>query len=159
MLDAVDITFSTPSTPSELAKVEDDFILMARFVPTPIDEGELRGFLRKTLGCNTLVYANGILIACFMLAIHKRTVELHGSIRPDMHLVVPDYKGVKRFIQHVVLDGVFNVMKKDKVIIKAEPTNKGVRGFALMWGFQRLPNVDKGRYVWKLARDKFNGKV
>jgi hypothetical protein len=151
----VELKFVTPQTPDEFAAHYADFEFLHHFFPFKMTPQELRAVLESRVGACTLVYANFVLIGSFMLDVYKHSVELHGIARPDMFKVIPQHKRVKQYVFSLILDDVFRHMRKDKLIIKAEDYNRGVRGFALMNGFRKLENQDKGRQVWVLSKQRY----
>lgn len=155
----VELKFTTPQTEEELFNVVEDFKFLKHFYPVAYSEEDFITTLKCTLGSNTLVHANNILIGCFLLDIHRKSVELHGVVRPDMSVVVPYYQPLLKSVYEIIFQEIFIAMDKEKIIIKAMPDNKGVRGFAIQNGFERLNNIDKGRRIWKLTRDKYKDRL
>lgn len=155
MLNNVDLTFITPQTAEEFQRYYSEFEFLHHFFPFKLSADGLKQILDSRIGNCTLVYANSILIGSFMLDIFKNSVELHGIARPDMAKIVHNHKRVKLYIYQLILSDVFDFIGKDKLVIKAEDYNKGVRGFALMYGFNKLKNKDKGRNVWVLTKQQY----
>lgn len=155
MLNQVQITFITPQSVQELEARREDFDFLYHFSPYKLSKEEIWDILVADIPFNTLVYGNGILLGCFTLDVYTNSVELHGICRPDISKVVPGYRRVKLGVYNALLRDIFTRLNKDKVIIKGELDNKGVRGFATIFGFERLANRDKGRIVWKLTKDKY----
>lgn len=159
MISQVQLSFDTPADEAQLQAKFDEFQFLHHFVPYKLTDRELYDILAANLGNNTLIYANGILIGCCILDVYGKSVELHGIARPDMGRVVPFSNRVKIAIYHIIFDRIFNHLGKQKVVIKADPSNRGVKGFARMWGFERIPNTDKGRLIWKLTRDAYLSRI
>lgn len=155
MLNNVQLTFITPQSETEFKEYYQDFQFLQHFFPFRLTGDELKVFLESRIGHATLVYANHILIGAFMLDIYRNSVELHGIGRPDMNKVIPQHKRVKLYVFNLILQEAFDGLSKDKVVIKAEDTNQGVRGFALMFGFKKLKYKDKGRSVWVLDKQTY----
>lgn len=152
----LELQFVTPHTQEELDKYFSEFAFLNNFLPTKFSEERLREIL--TPG-DTLVYANKWLIGCFMLDINNKSVELHGICRPDIGENIQKPQLVKRVVYMLLFDKIFRDMDKDKIIIKADPDNKGVRGFAIQLGFTRVKNTDKGRLIWKLTKKDYEDRV
>jgi len=150
------LKFITPQSIEELAPHKSDVEFLHHFSPLGYTSDEQYRIIESFVPAFSLVYANGILIGCFIFDIHKRSVELHGILRPDIKQIVPQANLVKIRIFEILLNEIFNVMGKDKVIIKGKPEWKGVNGFARMWGFERLQNMEKGKRVWKLTKEGYN---
>lgn len=149
------LKFVTPQNDEEMAAALPEFEFLHHFVVEKLAPEEFESVLKSAVGCATLIYINEILFGCFIYDIYKKTVELHGIIRPDGGQFVPAFKRVKQHLMLMVLDDIFFTMERDKVVILQAPANKGVRGFAIMFGFQPLKNKDKGRTVWVLHKDKY----
>lgn len=118
-------------------------------------EDDLKAFLNTRIGSVTLVYVNSILIGSFVMDVYKNSVELHGIVRPDLNKLVPNPKRIKAYVMRLIFNDIFLHMGKVKVFIKSELSNKGVRGFAMLYNFTRLPNQDKKRTVWVLNRQDY----
>jgi hypothetical protein len=157
------LRFYTPQVGEEMEKAYQEFEFLHHFVVKKLEPAKLREVITGSAGYATLVYVNDILIGCFLYDVYKRSVELHGIARPDMHQFIPYHKRVKQKIFHMILDDCFNTMDRDKVVIIQDPGNLGVRGFALMFGFRPIQRSKAGRVVWVLNRASYkqrflNGK-
>lgn len=155
MINEVEVKFHAPKDEAELEACFDKFAFLHNFVPYKLNETQLRSILEYSLPNATLIYANGILIGCFLLWVYKNSAELHGVSRPDLEEVTPFGKQVKLHVFDAILECVFLSLNKDKLIIKGHPDNTGVIGFARMFGFTKLKNMDKGRNVWKLEKQEY----
>lgn len=157
------LRFYTPSAGEEMEKAYSEFEFLYYFVVKKLEPDKLREVITGSAGYATLVYVNDILIGCFLYDVYKRSVELHGIARPDMKQFVPYHKRVKQQIFRMVLENCFYTMGRDKVAIVQESGNLGVRGFALMFGFQPIQRSKAGRVVWVLSKASYqqrflNGK-
>ena len=148
----ISLTFVTPECDAVAMAYREDLAFLYHFLPfqaDPVDE-----YLANSLPHLTLIYANDIIVGAFVLVLWKRTAELSGVIRPDLNTVFPGRgKRLKLKLFDIVLDAVFEGPgAREKLICKVPPESKGGRGFAWMYGFKKLPNIDKGRTVWKLEK-------
>lgn len=152
---SVNLKLITPGSEEEIQTHWADIEFLHHFFPFKMSKEDLKAFIYTRIGGVTLVYANHILIGAFMIDEYQGSAELHGIARPDMSQVIPGHKRLKYHIFRLILNNVFQVMNKPKLIIKAEPENTGVKGFALMFGFHKLPNKDKGRNIWVLTKERY----
>lgn len=157
----MNLTFITPKSLEEIKPYLDDLKFLHHFVPYKLQEGELEEFLDKVMGCVTLIYLGPMPIGTFALypvqGTSKTSYELHGISRPDLKKILGRRaaRKVLTFVYARIFDFVFQEKGREKVVIKVHPGSKGGIGFALMHGFEKVPNTDRGRTVWKLTREKY----
>ena len=153
-----ELRFTTPQTLKELSDCYEEFKFLQHFSPLKLTEEEFQEVLVDSLQFATLVHVNGVLFGCFIYDVFNDSVELHGIVRADAKTIFSGLGQIKKTIYNAILEDIFNVMGRAKVVLKAKPDNVGVRGFAILYGFKRLPYMDKGRVVWVLHRRDYNGK-
>lgn len=147
------IDFVTPRTTEELETLQEEFLILNGLLPKPENKETFLKQLPDKLGWMTLIYIDGVYCGGFWIQPSKKSAQLHGVFRENVGL--QNYGRLKVEVQKIVMQRVFKLLKKNKIIIKGDPEHKGIRGFALMWGFKRVNNIDKGNYVWKLTREQF----
>lgn len=159
MLTNIDLKLITPSDESELRAYRKEFEFLFNFVPQKLTKDEVWAFLSSNTPYNTLVIGGGVLLGMFALQVYSKSVLIHGVVRPDIGDIVHKPSRLKIFVYRIIFEAVFGEMGKQKVILKAPPSNRDVAGFAMMWGFTRLKYMDKGEIVWVLAKDEYLRRI
>lgn len=163
MLGKLDLRFVTPQSVAELASHRVELQFLFKFIPGGLSDSQVWEFCEASVPNVTIAYLNDVLIGCFALDVFTRSVELHGVVRPDIRTIVPKSNRVKQWIYEIIFEMIFKTMDRERVVLKAPPTNRDVWGFAVMHGFKKLQYPDKGETVYVLSREdyqrrKSNGK-
>jgi hypothetical protein len=143
----VNLVFITPRDVSELEAHWDALDFLETFLPW----GNYRNIAASYVPCLTLVYSDsGIILAAFTLELNKRSAELHGVCRQDL----PQRSIITQAVVKVIFDVVFKQNGKDVLVIKVPKDSKGGKGFARLYGFERI-QPEKGMMVYKLTKERY----
>lgn len=168
------LIFLTPQTLDELKRYKDLLKTFLAFTPLRMSEKEFTEWLESFLGNITLMFYGPLPVGAFYLEWYKRSVELHGMIRPDLYwyFMPTDFalkfnqrrliakrlsRGVVAEATRGLFDSIFSIPEQKTIIIKIPKGNLSVKGFARINNFEQIPNLDKGREVWKLTRQRYLG--
>ena len=164
LLPVMQLTYITPETPEALAGHYDTLRFMASFLPPDV-EFDLKEFIRNYAGFVTVVYSGRLPIGYFVLypvqGNSKRSVEIHGTYRQDLKILLgrEASKALMDHIFSVILTTAFMDASKDKIIAKVTPKAKAAKVWLKKFGFEKVPNTEHGKTIWKLERSKYLGVV
>lgn len=158
------LTYITPETPEALFEHYEELRFLAVFLPSDV-EFDLKEFIRNYAGFVTLVYSGKLPIGYFVLypvqGTSNKSFEIHGTYRQDLNLLIgkAQARAVMSHIFMEILQIVFMENKKDKLIAKLTPKARLAKVWVHKFGFDRVPNTERGKSIWKLERDKYLGVV
>jgi hypothetical protein len=158
------LTYITPATPEELSGHYEALVFLHAFVPKDY-RVDLKGFIEGYAGFVTMVYSGKVPIGCFTLypvqGTSKKSVEIHGVYRQDLKLLL-GRKAAKVLMDHIfseIFQIVFMEARKEKIVAKVTPAAKMARVWLRKYGFEKVPNTERGKTIWKLERSKYLGVV
>jgi RimJ/RimL family protein N-acetyltransferase len=78
-------------------------------------------------------------------------------VRPDLERLFGYRVGavLRIKLMTMVLDEWLVVLDKKKVFFKISSNNKSIERTAKRYGFERLQNLDKGRFVYRLTQEEW----
>lgn len=162
------LTYITPEFPRDLEEHYEALRFLNSFLPPDITGGRVfdtRQFIVNYAGFVTLVYSGKVPIGYFILypvqGASKRSVEIHGVYRQDLKILL-GRRAAKALMDHIfseILNTIFMVARKEKVVAKITPMARTARVWARKYGFEKVPNIERGKTIWKLKRDKYLGIV
>ena len=152
-----DLHFITPKNDKQMALYRKELEFLYSHMPRVAPEIDLDKLITDHLGNITVIFLDTMPVGCLLLEVYKETVGLHGIIRPDLKFILgrKEARACVTTIHTIILNEIFNGSKKRRIVAKFPPEAKGALGFVRAWGFERIPNLDKGRQVWKLTREKY----
>ena len=103
-----------------------------------------------------LIRVNGVAVGLVSFDLYQYSAEMHGLLRSDFDELFYQAKQIKVQLYRHLFDWVFNTLNKRKVVIKGKPDDKRLKGFAWMFRFRTLPNMDNGQRVWVLHRKEYS---
>lgn len=129
-----------PPTPEDFMAVADDVNLI-------LGDNKDRDFwdwAPKYHGDYVLVYLHDEPVGQVRLDSYKKTIHMHGSLRPEY-----EDRGIVQIVVNTMLKYIFNSLQKEAVLITIDDNEPTLKGFASQWGF-RFSHKDKDGSVYRL---------
>lgn len=160
----MEVTYITPADVESLQGHYETLRFMSAFLPADV-EYDVREFIRNYAGWVTLVYSGKLPIGYFVLypvqGNSKRSVEIHGTYRQDLKMLLgrEDARALMDHIYAEILRATFLDAGKQKIVAKLTPGARAAKVWVRKFGFEKVPNTEAGKTIWKLERDQYLGVV
>jgi hypothetical protein len=158
------LTYITPESPEELMGHYETVRFLMAFLPKDVNF-TAKELIQECAGFLTLVYSGKMPIGYFILypvqGNSKKSVEIHGCYRQDLRILLGK-EAAKAVMDHIfqkILSGVFVDAGKQKIVAKLSKQARLARIWVRRFGFEQVPNVEDGKTIWKLERNKYLGVV